>query len=317
MPHGAPTNPHRTLSPLAVGIRQHAVHVPPLQAAAPAALDFLAHGHFSLSAMGAPPAAPPHTDPVLEARWPQMWLLDPSQDPVQACHGARLAGAACLVLTTPDPVSPPPSPSSSPPHPRALPPTWPMLDLAGVRAWQAEWASPVLVDVRVLDADAFGPDAAARAQGWAETALLAGTRLALDLHALLVQSLRQVEERARARGQPVWAPDLMHEAEQLALDVLWSLPPGSVGLLMLAGFQWPPEEAPLPRLARNHRVAPQGWTLFEAALAHLGPLPTLLLWDTDLPPLAVLLDEVRLARQIAQPFAPIAGGGAPLTDPWA
>lgn len=37
------------------------------------------------------------------------------------------------------------------------------------------------------------------------------------------------------------------------------------------------------------------WTLFRAALDRLGPMPTLMEWDTNLPDLPVLLDEARKA----------------------
>lgn len=38
------------------------------------------------------------------------------------------------------------------------------------------------------------------------------------------------------------------------------------------------------------------WALYEETLALLGPRPTLIEWDTDLPPLAVLLSEAGRAR---------------------
>ena len=43
------------------------------------------------------------------------------------------------------------------------------------------------------------------------------------------------------------------------------------------------------------RVADAVWTLYERALRHCGRVPTLLEWDTDLPALDVLLDEVEQA----------------------
>ena len=44
------------------------------------------------------------------------------------------------------------------------------------------------------------------------------------------------------------------------------------------------------------RVREGVWTLFDAAVARFGPRPTLVEWDTDVPPLAVLLDEARRAQ---------------------
>jgi hypothetical protein len=44
------------------------------------------------------------------------------------------------------------------------------------------------------------------------------------------------------------------------------------------------------------RVADDVWRLYEAALGLFGPVPTLIEWDTDVPPLAVLLDEAAKAQ---------------------
>jgi uncharacterized protein (UPF0276 family) len=37
------------------------------------------------------------------------------------------------------------------------------------------------------------------------------------------------------------------------------------------------------------------WDLFELALRRFGPVPTLIEWDTDVPPLEVLMEEAALA----------------------
>ncbi len=44
------------------------------------------------------------------------------------------------------------------------------------------------------------------------------------------------------------------------------------------------------------RVAPAVWSLYERALALLGPMPTLIEWDTAMPPLEVLLAEAAAAQ---------------------
>ena len=46
------------------------------------------------------------------------------------------------------------------------------------------------------------------------------------------------------------------------------------------------------------RVAEPVWTLYREAIARFGRVPTLIEWDTDLPPLAVLLDEAAAADRI-------------------
>jgi uncharacterized protein (UPF0276 family) len=48
------------------------------------------------------------------------------------------------------------------------------------------------------------------------------------------------------------------------------------------------------------RVAEPVWELFGLALRRLGPLPVLIEWDTDIPPLAVLLDEAARAAAIME-----------------
>ena len=44
------------------------------------------------------------------------------------------------------------------------------------------------------------------------------------------------------------------------------------------------------------RVIPEVWELYAEALARFGPVPTLIEWDTNLPPLAVLVDEAARAE---------------------
>lgn len=46
------------------------------------------------------------------------------------------------------------------------------------------------------------------------------------------------------------------------------------------------------------RVTPDVWQLFAHAVACWGARPTLIEWDTDIPTLAVLLDEVGLAERV-------------------
>ena len=52
-----------------------------------------------------------------------------------------------------------------------------------------------------------------------------------------------------------------------------------------------------PILIDDHgsRVTEDVWRLYARALARFGPVPTLVEWDTDLPPLAVLLEEAGIA----------------------
>jgi len=48
------------------------------------------------------------------------------------------------------------------------------------------------------------------------------------------------------------------------------------------------------------RVAPEVWALYAEALARFGPVPTLIEWDTDVPPMAVLLEEAAYASVLIE-----------------
>ena len=48
------------------------------------------------------------------------------------------------------------------------------------------------------------------------------------------------------------------------------------------------------------RVAPEVWALYAEALARFGPVPTLIEWDTDVPPLEVLMDEAARADAVLE-----------------
>jgi uncharacterized protein len=77
-----------------------------------------------------------------------------------------------------------------------------------------------------------------------------------------------------------------------------ALPIGAIGEIHLAGHH-AAEDVDI--LIDNHgsRVAKPVWDLHAAALRRLGPVPTLIEWDTNLPALEVLLDEARHAQELA------------------
>jgi hypothetical protein len=75
-----------------------------------------------------------------------------------------------------------------------------------------------------------------------------------------------------------------------------SLPEVAIGEIHLAGHAV--NETPDgPVLIDNHgsRIAPQVWSLYGAAVSRLGRRPTLIEWDSDLPPLTTLLGEAMWA----------------------
>ena len=78
-----------------------------------------------------------------------------------------------------------------------------------------------------------------------------------------------------------------------ASTYLAALPPTAVGEIHLAGHA-------VKKFGDGHtlriddhgsRVAPAVWALYAEALARFGPVPTLIEWDTNVPPMAVLLEE--------------------------
>lgn len=79
-----------------------------------------------------------------------------------------------------------------------------------------------------------------------------------------------------------------------ALTYLHAIPPESVGEIHLAGY-----ETNEDFLVDTHSrpVYPEVWELYEATLAHCGPVATLIEWDNDIPPLAALLAEADKAEQ--------------------
>lgn len=80
---------------------------------------------------------------------------------------------------------------------------------------------------------------------------------------------------------------------------LAALRPETIGEIHLAGHGRNDVDGQLI-LIDDHgsRVSAEVWDLYALALARFGPQPTLIEWDTDIPPLAVLLDEARQAERI-------------------
>lgn len=79
------------------------------------------------------------------------------------------------------------------------------------------------------------------------------------------------------------------------LDVLKAIPPQAIREIHLAGFD---------RLGRwlvdthGQAVYPEVWSLYQWAIDRIGPRPTLIEWDTNMPPLAVLVDQAKQADAI-------------------
>lgn len=55
--------------------------------------------------------------------------------------------------------------------------------------------------------------------------------------------------------------------------------------------------------AHNRPVSAPVWALYEGLIERIGPRPTLIEWDSELPPLAVLLNEATAAQQRLERYA--------------
>ncbi|HKT95639.1 MAG TPA: DUF692 domain-containing protein [Paraburkholderia sp.] len=79
---------------------------------------------------------------------------------------------------------------------------------------------------------------------------------------------------------------------------LAALPPAAIGEIHLAGHSVRQLENGRTLRIDDHgsRVAPEVWALYEAALQHFGPVPTLIEWDTDVPPLDILAEQAAIAQ---------------------
>ncbi|MGF6771517.1 uncharacterized protein (UPF0276 family) [Paraburkholderia sp. GAS199] len=110
----------------------------------------------------------------------------------------------------------------------------------------------------------------------AELASRTGCGILLDLNNLYVNQCNHGEDAVAAMNA-------------LAVD--------TIGEMHLAGHR-------VTRTAviddHGSRVADAVWTLYEYALQRFGAVPTLIEWDTDVPPLEVLLDEAQRARAMQE-----------------
>ncbi len=81
---------------------------------------------------------------------------------------------------------------------------------------------------------------------------------------------------------------------------LAALPAQAVGEIHLAGHTVRRIDDARTLRIDDHgsRVAPEVWALYAEALARFGPVPTLVEWDTNVPPMAVLLEEAAHAAAL-------------------
>ena len=78
---------------------------------------------------------------------------------------------------------------------------------------------------------------------------------------------------------------------------LAAIPAAAVGEIHLAGHD---RSGELLIDTHGTRVAPPVWALYRQTVARLGPVPTLIEWDNDIPPLPVLLNEMQTADRLME-----------------
>jgi uncharacterized protein (UPF0276 family) len=150
------------------------------------------------------------------------------------------------------------------------------LDLVSARVErvQAVLKRPILVE-NVSTYLRFAGDAMSEAEFLAALARRTGCGILLDVNNLYVNQCNHGED---------------------AIAALDALDPGTVGELHLGGHL-----VTAHTVIDHHgsRVAAPVWALYRAALLRFSGVPALVEWDTDVPPLAVLLEEAAEARRIA------------------
>ena len=84
---------------------------------------------------------------------------------------------------------------------------------------------------------------------------------------------------------------------------LQAIAPSSVQEIHLAGYARQEIEGQT-LLIDDHgsAVSAPVWELYHQALAHIGPVPTLIEWDTNIPPLSVLMREAAMAQSAMEKY---------------
>jgi uncharacterized protein (UPF0276 family) len=126
----------------------------------------------------------------------------------------------------------------------------------------------------------YREDVMSEAEFLAEVAARTGCGVLLDINNLYVNQCNHQED---------------------ALVALHAIATHSVGEMHLAGHLVTPDA-----VIDHHgdHVTESVWSLYETALRRFGSVSTLIEWDTDIPTLDVLLDEVQKAREIVARVVP-------------
>ena len=132
----------------------------------------------------------------------------------------------------------------------------------------------------------WADDSLDEAQFFNELAQRSGCAVLLDLNNLVVNAINLGADPVASACRFVDAIDARHVAE-----------------IHLAGFN---AEGPVVIDDHGSRVHDPVWQVYRHALRRVGPVPTLIEWDTDIPALDVLLAEAQTARTLMHEASPVA-----------
>ena len=141
-----------------------------------------------------------------------------------------------------------------------------------------EWLARTILLENISSYFEYADSAMPEAQFLAEVARRSGCGILLDVNNLFVSA---------------------HNHGFDAQQYLEAIPRGAVQEIHLAGFIARQFDAGDILLDTHSRpVAEPVWALYRQALQRFGPLPTLIEWDADLPPLATLVAQARRADEV-------------------
>ena len=205
------------------------------------------------------------------------WHLDRLRRLVQRIEPERVSDHACFARAAP-------SPGASVVHANDLLPiafTEASLAIMASNVMQAQEriGRPMLVE-NLSSYVSFADDTMTEPEFFAQLCRRSGCGMLLDVNNLMVNALNA------GAADPLAACCAFVDA----------LPPGIVGEIHVAGYV---ETDAIVIDDHGSRVRPAVWAVYEHALRRLGSVPTLVEWDTDLPPFEVLLGEAAEARMVA------------------
>jgi uncharacterized protein (UPF0276 family) len=175
-----------------------------------------------------------------------------------------------------------------------MPYTREALDLVASRIGEVQDALALRILVENIAAYVtFAESEIPEAEFLAELARRTGCGLLLDVNNVYVNARNRTLAPAPSQGTG---------SLEDARTFIDAIPPAAVSEMHLAGFE------PGDMLIDTHgrAVAPEVWDLYEYALSRIGPRPTLVEWDTDIPPFEVLHGEASKAQARMQSIHAVA-----------